>query len=320
MMKLKLKILTVILLTLPHYVTAIENSANVKVTPLLKTSQSWDGKDLVYPQGKAEITGMLIEIAPGGETPWHLHPVPSFGMLLQGRLEITLENGQLKQMQAGDALAEVVNTLHKGKNKGTEPVKIVVFYAGAIDTALTVTPQTAKLKAENALLARSDDDKIDNLLTLINERLALAPKVAMAKWNSGAPIEDPVREAQVLAGLQRQAISQGVDPALAQYFFQAQIQASKYYQQQLHGQWRAAELAAFSPAPDLAAEVRPVIDALQGKLLAALQDVQTINFTSDKKAALQARAQELISDDFNGEARSIALSPLLEPSFFPERE
>ena len=55
-----------------------------KSNPLLKTQTSWDGTAIEYPKGKAEITGMIVEIAPGGETGWHLHPVPSFGMLLEG--------------------------------------------------------------------------------------------------------------------------------------------------------------------------------------------------------------------------------------------
>ena len=37
---------------------AIETSEAVKVTPVLKTSQSWDGALLKYPQGQAEITGV----------------------------------------------------------------------------------------------------------------------------------------------------------------------------------------------------------------------------------------------------------------------
>jgi hypothetical protein len=49
---------------------AIETSETIKVTPILKTSQSWDGALLKYPQGQAEITGIRIEIAPGGETGW----------------------------------------------------------------------------------------------------------------------------------------------------------------------------------------------------------------------------------------------------------
>lgn len=112
-------------------VQAIEQTKAVKVSTVLKTQTSWDGQPLQYPAGDAEVTGMLIEIAPGGETGWHLHPVPSFGMVLEGELEVTLKDGRRNRLKAGDALAEVVNTAHNGRNVGTEAVKLVVFYAGS---------------------------------------------------------------------------------------------------------------------------------------------------------------------------------------------
>lgn len=150
-MKFELKFLAIALaLVLPVNVFALANSAAIKVTPLLKTTRSWDGKAIVYPEGEAQITGLIVEIAPGGETGWHEHPIPSFGMILQGMLEVSLENGQVKRLQAGDALAEVINTLHNGKNVGKEPVKIVVFYAGTTDSPLTIAhPEMNPPKAEN---------------------------------------------------------------------------------------------------------------------------------------------------------------------------
>jgi len=48
-------------------VQAIEQTKAVKVSTVLKTQTSWDGQPLQYPAGDAEVTGMLIEIAPGGE-------------------------------------------------------------------------------------------------------------------------------------------------------------------------------------------------------------------------------------------------------------
>src|SRR5690348_6972583 len=41
---------------------AIEPSATVKVTPLLKTTQSWNGAPIAYPEGQAEISALMIEI------------------------------------------------------------------------------------------------------------------------------------------------------------------------------------------------------------------------------------------------------------------
>jgi quercetin dioxygenase-like cupin family protein len=117
---------------------ALDQSATVKVTRLLQSASSWNGAALAYPAGQAEVTSLLIEIAPGGETGWHLHPVASFGYILEGELEVSLKDGSVKRLAAGQALAEVVNTLHNGRNVGKGPVKLVVFYAGAVNSTLTV--------------------------------------------------------------------------------------------------------------------------------------------------------------------------------------
>jgi quercetin dioxygenase-like cupin family protein len=121
-----------------HPARALDPSAAVKASVVLKAETSWDGKPIAYPEGKPEITGMVVEIAPGGETGWHLHPVPSFGMMLEGELEVHLRTGEVRRLKAGDALAEVTNTWHNGRNVGPGPVKIVVFYAGAVGQKTTV--------------------------------------------------------------------------------------------------------------------------------------------------------------------------------------
>lgn len=82
---------------------------------------------------------MVVEIAPGGETGWHMHPVPSFGMVLEGELEVELKSGETLLLKAGEAAAETVNVLHNGRNTGTVPVKLVVFYAGNTEDKLTIS-------------------------------------------------------------------------------------------------------------------------------------------------------------------------------------
>ena len=133
-----------LLLTFSLYALALENSYGVKVTPLLKTTTSWDGTQLKYPDGQAEITGLIVEIAPGAQTNWHLHPVPSFDLLMEGDLDVTLKDGKIKHLKAGEALAEVVNTLHNGKNVGKIPAKILVFYAGSVGSQLTTKENAAQ--------------------------------------------------------------------------------------------------------------------------------------------------------------------------------
>jgi quercetin dioxygenase-like cupin family protein len=123
----------------PTVVSAIDETPAVKVTQLLKTTSGWDGKQIVYPEGQAEMTALLIEIAAGESTGWHQHPVPSFAFLLDGTLEITLADGRVKRMQPGEALSEVTDTIHMGRALSKTPVKIVVFYAGSVGKALTLT-------------------------------------------------------------------------------------------------------------------------------------------------------------------------------------
>lgn len=138
MMKLRLFLPFMLSLSWQTGALALENSAAVKVSTVLKAESSWDGKPIVYPSGKAEVTGMVVEVAPGGETGWHSHPVPSFALVLEGELEVRLKSGAVKRLKSGEALAEVVNTLHNGRNVGLVPVKIVVFYVGAAGQKLSV--------------------------------------------------------------------------------------------------------------------------------------------------------------------------------------
>ena len=117
---------------------ALDASAQVTAATVMKAETSWDGKPLVYPSGTPEVSGLVIDIAPGGQTGWHLHPVPSFAYVLQGELEVERQDGAVKHLKPGDAFAEVVNTPHNGRNVGTVPVKLVVFYAGAVGQKLTI--------------------------------------------------------------------------------------------------------------------------------------------------------------------------------------
>ena len=115
---------------------AFENTDDIKVTPLLRTQTSWDGKPIVYPKGPAQVTAMTIEIAPGKETGWHSHPVPSFGFVLEGTLEVVLKDGSKKKFETGQAIPEVVDTSHNGRNVGTRPLKLLVVYAGTTEKAI----------------------------------------------------------------------------------------------------------------------------------------------------------------------------------------
>jgi chorismate mutase len=73
-------------------------------------------------------------------------------------------------------------------------------------------------------------DALQPLLATINERLNIADQVALTKWDSGKPIQDTAREAQVIANARKQAVQQKLDPDEAAELIAAQIEANKLVQ------------------------------------------------------------------------------------------
>ena len=101
----------------------------VKTTELIRTSQSWDGVALPdYLQGHPEIVGMKYEIPTGQKLGWHHHPVMNFGILVQGELTIVSEDGTEKVVHEGEAVVEMVGTIHHGENRGSKAVILYMFY------------------------------------------------------------------------------------------------------------------------------------------------------------------------------------------------
>ncbi|WOV92099.1 MAG: cupin domain-containing protein [Candidatus Zeuxoniibacter abyssi] len=111
----------------------------VEVEVLAKTGSSWDGRELPdYPNGKPEVTILRIIIQPGVELPLHKHPVINAGVLLRGELTVVTEDNETLHMKACDFIVEVVHKWHYGKNEGNVPAEIIVFYAGIVDTPITI--------------------------------------------------------------------------------------------------------------------------------------------------------------------------------------
>jgi len=78
---------------------------------------------------------------------------------------------------------------------------------------------------------------LDRLAELVIQRLALAQHVAAAKYASGAPIDDPVREQKMLRSASFAMNAIGFDQATGMQFFRDQIEASKVIQRGLHHRW-----------------------------------------------------------------------------------
>ena len=111
----------------------------VKTTELLRTSRSWDGAALPdYLEGRPEIVAVKYEIPAGEKLGWHDHPVMNFGILVQGELTIVDEHGREKTVHEGEAVVEMVGTVHHGENRGTVAVILYMFYLSQEGLPLSV--------------------------------------------------------------------------------------------------------------------------------------------------------------------------------------
>ncbi|MCG8616693.1 MAG: cupin domain-containing protein [Desulfobacterales bacterium] len=129
------------LLILPATALLAGQEASAKVTAkvLAKSTHSWNGNALpAYPAGTPEVSILRIQIPAGVTLPWHTHPVINAGVLISGELTVITRSGKTLALKAGDPIVEVVDTWHYGKNEGSEPADIIVFYAGVKDEPITV--------------------------------------------------------------------------------------------------------------------------------------------------------------------------------------
>ena len=117
-----------------------DNSAHeVQSTELIRTSQSWDGVELPdYLQGHPEIVAVKYEIPAGRKLGWNHHPVMNHGILVQGELTIVSLDGKEKVVHEGEAVVEMVNTIHHGENRGIKPVILYMSYLSQEGLPLSV--------------------------------------------------------------------------------------------------------------------------------------------------------------------------------------
>lgn len=119
-------------------------AAQVKfaATPALQSGTTAGGTSIAYPKtDSAEVTAVVLDIGPGGETGRHMHPYPTFVYVLEGAIDVEMDGGMAHNYKAGDSFLEVNNTWHNGKNNGTTPAKVLVVFAGVHGKPNLVRPQ-----------------------------------------------------------------------------------------------------------------------------------------------------------------------------------
>ncbi len=146
---------------------------------------------------------------------------------------------------------------------------------------------------------RSEVRTARRFIGLLQQRLLLSRQVAMAKFNSGAPVEDLKRERELLEKTLKVA---GRGHELAQRVLQSQIDASKTAQRKFIAKW--AGHPRFKHAPDLAREIRPKLDKLTKEMLSMMRSVLGTSVPTLRRAARRVRWPKQDVDCFSPHGRS----------------
>jgi chorismate mutase len=114
-------------------------------------------------------------------------------------------------------------------------------------------------------------DTAQTLPDLMVERLSWMDHVARAKQARSLPVNDPQREAELLRAMEIKGTASGLPTKAVRDFFTGQIEAAKQFQQE----WIAAHPHTPSitavPPPDLTTHIRPALDAIGKRMIAALK-------------------------------------------------
>jgi quercetin dioxygenase-like cupin family protein len=103
----------------------------VSVRNVLTSTVAANGQKLSYLKtDNPEVSAMVVEIPPHGETGWHTHAVPVYAYMLAGRLTVEMEGGKKYEFKEGAAIFEVKDTPHNGRNYSDQTARLIVFYTG----------------------------------------------------------------------------------------------------------------------------------------------------------------------------------------------
>ena len=138
---MKLTVAALLASSLPTYAAADNASSPIKTETLIQSTSAWDGTPYkAYPTGQPQITILKITIAPHTTMKWHTHPIPEAGYVLSGEFTIETKDGSKKHFVAGQAVAETIDSVHRGVT-GAEPVVLIVFYSGTPGQPLSIIEQ-----------------------------------------------------------------------------------------------------------------------------------------------------------------------------------
>lgn len=167
-------------------------------------------------------------------------------------------------------------------------------------------PPAEPLLEADALLGR--------FLTLADERLALMPAVAAAKWPRHQPVTDEAREAAVVTSVGERARASGLKADPVERLFVLQIRLARSVQERLYRQWDASGFTYDGEKLDLGADLRPRLDRMSAAMLESLY-LATPLLAPGQPAMAELARRALPAERWTAADRAALLEALAEIRF-----
>jgi chorismate mutase len=200
-------------------------------------------------------------------------------------------NGEVDRLQRDGYVVRAIDNPVRGLTNdaaGNPNVKALVYAGPGSKSAKSRVILKIGRDPDMAGDSLAEPDDFGSLVDLAVQRILVSDEVAATKFRSGAPVEDLLRERQVLAEAGRRAAQLGLDQELAIRFVRSQIYASKIVQSGLLARWQAHPEQAPSTTPDLQS-IRERLDQLDEQLLEQLRCARATH----RLASLCRRLREL---------------------------
>ena len=181
----------------------------------------------------------------------------------------------------------------------TSTKKLMIPFIVAIGGASTISGQSAM-------------DRLQPLVETSARRLVLAREVALAKWDTRLPVEDPAREAQVIMAAAKDGESKGLNRTFVANFFAAQIDANKLIQYSLLAEWHRAGRAPKHPPVSLTEDIRPRLDQIEAALIAELVETKDIRANASCRDNTAKAVCKYLAHRHLGTLLAIALDRAME--------
>jgi quercetin dioxygenase-like cupin family protein len=106
------------------------DSAPYPTSEVFLGNQTIIGQTIAYPAGVPMVHAVIVPLAPGGQSAWHVHQTPLFGFILEGELTVDYGSKGTRVYRAGEAVLEAIDWPHQASNRGSVQTRVLAVNIG----------------------------------------------------------------------------------------------------------------------------------------------------------------------------------------------